>query len=145
MGSGIKNAGTKRSVGKCACLRQPIAHDTASAALPHGMRQVAQLGFVVKSPTIAAIGSACTAMSSSIEQDDSTAFASWRSLRAVPTDVTAPFDDSGLDVPMLGWQHPASLEPFAGLSTDGSPSPVREQTKPLVGNCCCTRACSFQH
>ena len=46
-----------------------MAHDTASAALPHGMRQMAQLGFVVKSATTAAAGSACTAMSSSIEQN----------------------------------------------------------------------------
>jgi hypothetical protein len=68
--------------GHRACLRQPMAHDIASAALPHGTRQMAQLGFVVKSPTTAAAGSACTAMSSSIEHAGSAGVSSWRSIRA---------------------------------------------------------------
>ena len=77
------------------CLRQPIAHDNASAAVAHGTRQMAQLGFVVKSPMTAAVGLACTAMSSSVEHDGSAGLASWRSVRAAPSAVfPAPVDDS---------------------------------------------------
>ena len=95
-----------------------MAHDTASTALPHGTRQMAQLGFVVKNPTTAAVGSACTAMSSSIEQEGS-AGDSWRSVRA---EVLAPVDCLSGGSPML--RSPRTVAVGRGGSDERRPTPI---------------------